>query len=380
MKRYRRISRRTVLRGLGTSLALPILDVMDDRGARRRTPAPAESRPCAWRSCTFPTACTCRTGRREAEGKDFDLPAILEPLKRRQGRPPGPQRADAESGAALGDGGGRPRSRHGQLPDGPSPAEDRRGRPPRGGLGRSGRRTANRGISPVFRLSRSAARAGRTPASATTAIAVRTSQTWRGEANRRRSPSRSIPGWCSTGSSAARPRVTAQKPAPGRDRRQKSVLDFVAEDARRLTQDLGASDRRKLDEYLTGVREVERRISRTPGRRWTWAGRPAHATAGNSRRHRRTPAGDERSAGARLPDRPDAESRRSSSPTTAATGATPRSAFPTAITTSRTTAATPAKQARIRTINRFHVAQLAYLLEQAEVDAATETDRCSIIR
>ncbi len=46
------------------------------------------------------------------------------------------------------------------------------------------------------------------------------------------------------------------------DRRQKSVLDFVAEDARRLTQDLGASDRRKLDEYLTSVREVEQRIKK----------------------------------------------------------------------------------------------------------------------
>ena len=44
-------------------------------------------------------------------------------------------------------------------------------------------------------------------------------------------------------------------------RRQKSVLDFVMEDTRRLTQDLGASDRRKLDEYLSSVREVERRVS-----------------------------------------------------------------------------------------------------------------------
>lgn len=43
---------------------------------------------------------------------------------------------------------------------------------------------------------------------------------------------------------------------------QKSVLDFALEDARRLKRDLGFTDRRKLDEYLTAVRELEQRIER----------------------------------------------------------------------------------------------------------------------
>jgi Protein of unknown function (DUF1552) len=47
-----------------------------------------------------------------------------------------------------------------------------------------------------------------------------------------------------------------------RERDRRSVLDFVAEDARRLRDRLGGSDRRKLDEYLTAVREVEARIHR----------------------------------------------------------------------------------------------------------------------
>jgi hypothetical protein len=38
------------------------------------------------------------------------------------------------------------------------------------------------------------------------------------------------------------------------------VLDSVAEDARRLQARLGASDRRKLDEYFESVRAVEKRI------------------------------------------------------------------------------------------------------------------------
>ena len=45
-----------------------------------------------------------------------------------------------------------------------------------------------------------------------------------------------------------------------REALQKSVLDFVADDAKRLQSKLGRNDNRKLDEYLTGVREIERRI------------------------------------------------------------------------------------------------------------------------
>ncbi len=40
----------------------------------------------------------------------------------------------------------------------------------------------------------------------------------------------------------------------------KSILDFVLDDTRRLKGDLGTTDRRKLDEYLDAVREIERRI------------------------------------------------------------------------------------------------------------------------
>lgn len=42
--------------------------------------------------------------------------------------------------------------------------------------------------------------------------------------------------------------------------RRQSILDFVMEDARRLESRLGRTDRRKLDEYLSSVRDLERRI------------------------------------------------------------------------------------------------------------------------
>jgi uncharacterized protein DUF1552 len=41
---------------------------------------------------------------------------------------------------------------------------------------------------------------------------------------------------------------------------RKSILDLVGEDTRKLTQTLGPSDRRKLDEYLSAIAEIEKRI------------------------------------------------------------------------------------------------------------------------
>lgn len=40
----------------------------------------------------------------------------------------------------------------------------------------------------------------------------------------------------------------------------KSLLDFIMEDAKALNKKLGHTDRMKLDEYMTGVREIERRL------------------------------------------------------------------------------------------------------------------------
>ncbi|MCC6320726.1 MAG: DUF1552 domain-containing protein [Phycisphaerales bacterium] len=45
-------------------------------------------------------------------------------------------------------------------------------------------------------------------------------------------------------------------------RRRASILDLVMEDSRRMERRLGAGDRRKLDEFQTSIREIERRIQR----------------------------------------------------------------------------------------------------------------------
>lgn len=47
-----------------------------------------------------------------------------------------------------------------------------------------------------------------------------------------------------------------------RNELQRSILDFVMEDAKLLNKQLGRNDQLKLDEYMTGIREIERRIEK----------------------------------------------------------------------------------------------------------------------
>ncbi|MFN3653483.1 MAG: DUF1552 domain-containing protein [Armatimonadota bacterium] len=60
----------------------------------------------------------------------------------------------------------------------------------------------------------------------------------------------------------------------GAERGDKSVLDAVLEDAKSFRGKISASDRQKLDEYLTSVREVEQRIENAGKRGETQGWRP----------------------------------------------------------------------------------------------------------
>ncbi|MEL7496128.1 MAG: DUF1552 domain-containing protein [Planctomycetota bacterium] len=48
-----------------------------------------------------------------------------------------------------------------------------------------------------------------------------------------------------------------------RNARRKSILDFAHSEAKTLSEKLGQEDRRKLDEYLYAVRDIERRLQKT---------------------------------------------------------------------------------------------------------------------
>lgn len=48
-----------------------------------------------------------------------------------------------------------------------------------------------------------------------------------------------------------------------RQKEERSILDFVMDDARTIQKQLSGRDQQRLDQYLTGVRELEQRIERT---------------------------------------------------------------------------------------------------------------------
>jgi len=60
-------------------------------------------------------------------------------------------------------------------------------------------------------------------------------------------------------------------------RRQASILDFVAQDAKRLSRSMSENDKKKLDEYLTSVRDIEKRIQKVEKGGADTAALPAYA-------------------------------------------------------------------------------------------------------
>lgn len=58
---------------------------------------------------------------------------------------------------------------------------------------------------------------------------------------------------------AANPKAVGEA-AVRRERYRRSILDFVMEDAKTMSAKVSGSDKQKLDEYLTAVREIEQRV------------------------------------------------------------------------------------------------------------------------
>ncbi|MDA0812596.1 MAG: DUF1552 domain-containing protein [Verrucomicrobia bacterium] len=54
----------------------------------------------------------------------------------------------------------------------------------------------------------------------------------------------------------------SQKERARKERKRKSILDVVMQDVNSLNGNLGGHDQQKLDEYLTSIREIEQRIQR----------------------------------------------------------------------------------------------------------------------
>jgi hypothetical protein len=258
MNRRGRISRRKLLRGLGVSIALPFLEAMPVRsncaGSADRGAAPLRMAFIYVPNGVHMPAWTPQT-----VGPGFELPAILEPLRAVKDDLLVLSGLALNPARALGDGGGdHARAmasfltcRHPRKTDGANLC-----------AGTSVDQLAARSVGQATRFPslEIGCEGGKNGGECDHgySCAYQSNLSWQNESTpvaKEINPRLVFDRLFGAPESSGR----AEDVARG-DRRRKSVLDFVSDEARQLRGVLGASDRRKLDEYLDGVRAVERRI------------------------------------------------------------------------------------------------------------------------
>ena len=241
------ISRRTMLKGTGAALALPFLDVMSPASAAAKsTVAPPRRLVCLFQpNGVFPSAWDCK-----GIGADFELSPILQPLEPLKKEILVLSNIDNSKGRGhVGATGGfltgvAMKNRRNAISIDQYVAQ------------RIGKNTT----LPSLELGTEPPRQG---GNAGLPIAFANTVSWS-------SPTTRV-------SPEINPRVAFDRLfRSGKESRQlaedtRSVIDLVLEDAKSLRRKVSAADRHKVDEYLAGVRSVEKRIDATlqpPKRLW----------------------------------------------------------------------------------------------------------------
>ncbi len=251
-----RFSRRTVLRGVGTGLALPFLEIMQSRpvlGAALQV-APPVRMACLF----FANGAIMPEWKPTGEGRDFQFSKTLEPLAELRDDLLLFGGLTQHHARANGDGGGDHARNASAFLTGAQP-----------------RKTSGADISVGVSIDQAiAARIGNATRLPSIELGIdRGRNAGNCDSGYSCAYSSNI-SWKSPTTPCAKevnpraaferlfgsPETAADLERRGRNRR--SILDFVADDAGKLQKSLGATDRQKLDEYLTSVREIEQRVAR----------------------------------------------------------------------------------------------------------------------
>lgn len=253
------INRRTVLRGLGTAIALPILDSMLPTRLLSAASLAANAAPLRMAFLYVPNGMHMPDWTPQQDGANYDLPKTLETIKSHR------QQINVLTGLTLdgafahGDGGGDHARSVAAFLTGAHPRKTD-GADIQNGI--SVDQVAAEAVGKKTRFSslelglEPSAQAGQCDSGYSCAYA--SNMSWR-------SPTSPMakeidPGALFDRLFAGQTVRETHKAKSIRDKYRKSVLDFVLEDAGDLKRVLPESDRRKLDEYLYSVRDVEKRF------------------------------------------------------------------------------------------------------------------------
>ncbi|MCS7468971.1 DUF1552 domain-containing protein [Stieleria sp. ICT_E10.1] len=266
------LSRRTVLRGAGVSLALPLLDVMSS--SRLLSAAEERARPPLRMAFFYvPNGMHMPDWTPQKAGYKYDLSPTLERIADFRDDVNVLSGLTLDGARAHGDGGGDHARSVAAFLTGAHPRKTN-GADIQNGI--SVDQATAKSVGDQSRFAslelglEASAQAGNCDSGYSCAYA--SNMSWRGPTN---PMAKEIdPGAVFDRLFAGKSVKETKQAKTKRELFRKSVLDFALEDAKRLHQALPAVDRRKLDEYLYAVRDVEKRLGGAERLRFDESGVP----------------------------------------------------------------------------------------------------------
>ena len=268
------LPRRTFLKGMGASLGLPFLEVMLPRtvlaGAAAKGAAAATA-PTRMAFVFFPNGAIMRDWKPTAEGKDYELPKTLTSLAKHKNDMLVISGLAHDKGRANGDGAGDHARSCAVFLTGCQPKKTG-GADIQAGMSVDQVAAEKYGKETKLPSLELGIEGGRQAGSCDSgySCAYSSNISWK-------SPSQPM-------AKEVNPKLAFERlfgdsrdeqARAERDFYRKSILDFVVEDSGKLNSKLGTTDRRKLDEYFTSIREIEKRIERASNNRGKLPDRPA---------------------------------------------------------------------------------------------------------
>lgn len=261
MSKNWQIPRRTFLKGLGTAIALPMLDTMAPIRALAGSGVGNGQAPVRMACMFVPNGVNLADWTPDVEGADFDLPYIMQPLA--------PVKNDIlvlsgltnDKGRANGDGAGDHARSASVYLTGAQPLKSEGSSIH---LGVSMDQIAAKAIGNQTRFAslELGTEKGRQSGNCDSGYSCAYSNniSWRDASTpmtKEVNPREVFERLFGNRSKKERSENRAK-----RQRYRKSILDFVLDDAKQLNKQVSGDDKHKLDEYFTAVREIEERIEK----------------------------------------------------------------------------------------------------------------------